>query len=138
MKKLILLLLCTATLGLASCKKETLIDPGIPNQTIETTIQANQWVTSTNLETISATLNFPEIDNETFKHDGVQVYIYPDNGINEYTPLPYIVNAVRYSCTVRPGSITFTIQSTDNQDRVPNKPTFPIGVRVVIVTSNLD
>lgn len=138
MKKLILLLLCTATLGLVSCKKDTIVDPGLPNQTIETIINAGQWTSLDGGQRLTTTLNFPEIDAETFRNDGILVYMYPNNGVNEYKQLPYVYNSNSYTYTARQGSITFDIQSSDNQDRIPSRPTAPIGVRVVIVTSNLD
>ena len=138
MKNLILLILCTATLGLVSCKKETIIDSGLPNQTLETVISPNQWQSIENGTRLSATINFPEIDSETFKNDGIITYIYPDNGVNEYKPLPFTFDAQAYSCTVRQGSITFDIQTSDEQVLTPKRPSGPVGIRVVIVTSTLD
>lgn len=137
MKRIILLLICTATLGLASCKKDTIIDQGLPNQTIETVINAVDWKTADQGTRLTATLNFPEIDKETFRNDGLLVYFYPDNSVNEYKQLPYTFNAQAYTYTARPGSITFDIQTTGDNVLNPVKPTAPIGLRVVIVTSSL-
>ncbi|WEK18517.1 MAG: hypothetical protein P0Y49_17140 [Candidatus Pedobacter colombiensis] len=138
MRKLILLLLCTATLGLASCKKDTIIDAGLPNQTIETVINASQWVSVDNGTRLTTTLNFPEIDYQTFKNDGISVYFYPNNSVNEYKQLPYVYDAVSYTYTARQGSITFDIQTSGDINLRPSRPTAPIGVRVVIVTSHLN
>lgn len=138
MKKQLLLLLCTVTMGLMSCKKETIIDSGLPNQTIETAINPSLWESVDGGERLTVTLPFPEIDAETFRNDGVLVYMYPNNDVDEYKPLPYVYNANSYTCTVRRGSITFDIQSSDNQDLIPVAPTIPIGVRIVLVTSTLD
>jgi len=138
MKKLLLLILCTTTLGLVSCKKETIIDSGLPNQTLETVINPNQWQSIENGTRLTATLNFPEIDATTFRNDGIITYIYPDNGLDEYKPLPFTFDAQAYSCTVRPGSITFDIQTSNDETLVPIRPAVPVGVRVVIVTSTLD
>lgn len=130
-------MLCTATLGLASCKKETLIDPALPNETFEKAINANKWVYVENNTRLTTTVDMPEIDETTFKNDGIQVYIYPDNSVNEYKPLPFTFDGQSYSCTVRPGSITIDIQTSEG-DFVPTRPTIPVGLRVVIVTSNLN
>lgn len=139
MKKLTLLLLCMATLGLASCEKDTVFvpDTGLPNQTIETVINANQWISSENNTRLSATINFPEIDDQTFANDGILVYIYPDNSVNEYKALPFVFDAQAYSYTVRPKSIKIDIQTSGDNVVIPIKPTAPIGLRVVIVTSKL-
>lgn len=137
MKKILLLLLCTATLGLASCKKDTIIDKGLPNQTIEDFINPEDWVTSENGTRISATLKFPEITPETFKHDGIMVYLYLPGSTTEYRQLPYVFDAQSYTYIARQGQITFEIQTSDEQVLIPIKPTVPRKLRVVIVTSQL-
>eukprot|EP01012_Entosiphon_sulcatum_P007767 TRINITY_DN14052_c0_g1_i1.p1 TRINITY_DN14052_c0_g1~~TRINITY_DN14052_c0_g1_i1.p1 ORF type:complete len:139 (+),score=13.50 TRINITY_DN14052_c0_g1_i1:118-534(+) len=137
MKKFTILMLCIATLGLASCKKEVLVpDAGLPNQTIETVINANQWTYSENNTRLSATINFPEIDDATFRNDGILVYIYPNNSVAEYKQLPMVFDAQAYSYIVRRGSITIDIQTSGDNVLTPVKPTAPIGLRVVIVTSS--
>ena len=138
MKKLTLLLFCVATLGLASCKKEVFIPEQIlPNQTLETVISPSQWVYSENNKRLSTTINFPEIDEITFKNDGVLVYIYPDNAVPEYKQLPLVFDAQAYSYIVRRGSITIDIQTSGDTKLEPFKPTIPIGLRVVIITSKI-
>lgn len=138
MKKILLLLLCTVTLGLVSCEKETLIDSALPNQTIETEIRTNAWSLVDNGTRYTTTVNFPEIDDDTFRNDGILVYIYPDNGINAYKQLPYVYNAQTYSYTARRGSITIDIQTTGDQILAPVRPEATVGLRVVLVTSNLN
>ncbi|MBC6109753.1 hypothetical protein ACFOG5_21100 [Pedobacter fastidiosus] len=138
MKKLTFLLLCITTIGLVSCKKDVYVpDSGLPNQTIETVINANQWVYSENNTRLSTTVSFPEIDDATFRNDGILVYIYPDNSVNEYKQLPMVFDAQAYSYIVRKGSITIDIQTSGDNVLIPKKPTAPIGLRVVIVTSSL-
>ena len=136
MKQSILLLLCIATLGLASCKKETIVDSGLPNETIETVINASDWQLIEGGTRLTTKINMPEIDQETFTNDGLMVYIYPDNGINEYRQLPMTFNGQAYSYSARPGSITIDIQ-TSTANGTPRRPTAPTGLRVVIVTSTL-
>ena len=138
MKQTLLLLFCFATLSLASCKKETLIDPGLPNQTLETSIDPNQWSSIESGTRLTTTINFPEIDDATFKNDAILVYIYPDNAVSEYKQLPYVFDAQAYSYTARRGSITIDIQTSNDASLIPVRPTKNVGVRVVIVTSNLN
>lgn len=139
MKRILLLLIATATLGLASCKKDTIIDnTGLPNQTIEDFINPEDWQTVDNGERLTATLNFPEINAETFKHDGILVYLYLPGSSGEYRQLPYVFDAQAYTYIARQGSITFEIQTTGDSILKPVKPTVPRKLRVVIVTSQLD
>nr|WP_199076741.1 hypothetical protein [Pedobacter sp. ASV19] len=139
MKIKILLILCIATLGLASCKKETIVDSGLPNQTIETVIKPAQWSSTDNGTRLTTTISFPEIDAATFKNDGVLVYIYPDNSVGEYVQVPFVYNSQSYTATVRQGSITVNIQTADSSNNfIPTKPTTTLGLRVVLVTSSLN
>ncbi len=137
MKQGFLLLLCIATLGLASCKKETIVDSGLPNETIETVINPSDWQLIEGGTRLTTTINVPEIDQETFTNDGIMVYIYPDNGVNEYRQLPMTFDGQAYSYSARPGSITIDIQ-TSSANGTPTRPKAPTGLRVVIVTSTLN
>jgi hypothetical protein len=137
MKQTFLLLLCIATLGLASCKKETIIDSGLPNETIETVIGTNDWVSSEGGTRLSTRIDMPEINQETFTNDGLMVYIYPDNEINEYRQLPFVFDGQAYSYTAEPGFINIDIQ-TSTANGTPVRPSIPTGLRVVIVTSTLN
>ena len=137
MKQGFLLLLCIATLGLASCKKETIIDSGLPNVTIETVINPNDWQSVEGATRLTTTINMPELTDVSFTNDGVMVYIYPDNSVNEYRQLPMTFDGLAYSYAARPGSITIDIQ-TSTASGTPRRPTAPTGLRVVIVTSTLN
>ncbi|MEJ5964079.1 hypothetical protein [Pedobacter immunditicola] len=137
MKKGFLLLLCIATLGLASCKKETIIDSGLPNETIETVINPSDWQSIEGGTRLTTTINMPELNEEAFANDGVMVYIYPDNSVNEYRQLPMTFDGQAYSYSARPGFITIDIQ-TSSANGTPARPAVPTGLRVVIVTSTLN
>jgi len=137
MKQTFLLLLCIATLGLASCKKETIIDSGLPNETIETVINPNDWVSSDGGRLLRARINMPELNEETFTNDGVNVYIYPDNEFNEYRQIPGNINGQHYNYLAEPGFLNIEITSTITNG-TPVRPTVPAGLRVVIVTSTLN
>ncbi|MBB2151787.1 hypothetical protein [Pedobacter gandavensis] len=137
MKKILLLLLCTATLGLASCKKEVIVDPGLPNETIETVIAPGNWTYINNNETLTTTVQFPEIDPATFKNDALIVALYPDNSVAEYKGMPFTYNGLAYSYTVRRGSITVEIETSGDNNLTPTRPVVPVGLRVTFVTSTL-
>ena len=134
MKKLILLLLCTATLGLASCKKDTIIQEPL-SKTIIFDITPNQWILSNDGLTYSAEYNkIPEIDNFGLNVEGTLVYIsYPNYTSYQQLPFVYDVDAFSYSAYV--GGIAIDIQSSDFQQATPRKPTQTIRVKVVIVPS---
>jgi len=140
MKKLTLLLLCVATLGLASCKKDTYVNSSANNLTLVKYIEANQWQLSNDGTTYSATISDPNIDRRTFEDDGILVYISRGDG-DYYEQLPFVYNVDAYSYTVTPGisgspgSITIDIQSSDNQDYQPIKPTTRTRVKIVLIES---
>lgn len=134
MKKLILLLLCTATLGLVSCKKDTIIqEPSA--KTYNFTIQPNQWVLSSNQETFTYEWNKPAIDQVTVDDEGVLVYFSHPLNAGSFIQLPYTFDAHAFSYELFNGGIAFDIQTSDNQDVNPTRPTYPITVKVVVIPS---
>lgn len=134
MKKLILLLLCTATLGLVSCKK-TVVAPQAMNKTVVFDISPNQWIPSSDGLTYSYEFNdLPEIDDYGYKYDGTLVYLsYPNYGSYQQIPHTFNVDAISYSSYV--GGIAIDIQSSDFQEPTPNRPTQIIRVKVILVAS---
>lgn len=134
MKKLALLLLCVATLGLVSCQKDTIVNNAPNNLTIIKYIEANQWQLSSDGSTYSATIVDNRIDERTFEDDGILVYTSRGDK-NYYEQLPFVYNVDAYSYTVTPGSITIEIQSSDNQDFQPVKPTSRTRVKIVLLES---
>ena len=132
MKKLTILMLCIVTLGLASCKKETLISPN--NLTIIKYINPNDWQSSTNRFTISAALIDSRIDLRTLEDDGILVYVSRgNNGVYEQLPFTYDTQA--YSYTVSEGRIDIDIQSSDFQEPFPDRPSTVTKVKVVLLES---
>jgi hypothetical protein len=134
MKKLLLLLLCTTTLGLVSCKKDTIIQE-IPNRTIILNIQPNQWVTVNNGQTITVDLAIEEIDQLNVDIEGILVYL--DHPVNEssYIQLPYVYGGSAYSYEQFKGGIAIDIQRSEFATANPQKPTVPIRVKVVLIPS---
>ena len=137
MKKLTLLFICIASLGLASCKKDTIVQQGANNLTIIKYIEANQWQLSTDGLTYYAIINDSRIDSRTFEDDGILVYTSVGDG-NSYEQLPFVYNVDAYSYSVQPGSLEIDIQSSDNQDTKPIKPTTRTRVKIVLIESFQD
>ncbi|MET3113927.1 hypothetical protein AAKU52_001659 [Pedobacter sp. CG_S7] len=134
MKQSFLLLLCIATLGLSSCKKETFIQE-TPNRTINIDIQPNQWVRSSDGFTYTATLNIKEIDQVTLDDEGVLVYLPHPTNVNSSIPLPYTFDTQAYSYEIFNGGIAIDLQSSDFQNAVPIAPTKAIKAKIVIIPS---
>ena len=134
MKKLILLLLCTATLGLVSCKKDNIIQE-TPNRTYNFTIQPNQWVLSTDGYNYTYEWRNALIDEITVDDEGVLVYISHPVNPSSYIQLPYTYNVDAYSYELFVGGIALDIQSSDFQATQPVKPSQPVLVKVVVIPS---
>ncbi|MDQ8053911.1 MAG: hypothetical protein REI78_12830 [Pedobacter sp.] len=134
MKKLTLLLICVASLGLASCKKDTIVNGSTPNITVVRDITPSQWILSTNGQTYSADLNINLIDQYHIDNEGTLVYISYNNGAS-YIQLPFVYNVDAYSYEVYPGGLSIDIQSSDLQNRTPIKPTANVRIKVVLVST---
>lgn len=134
MKKLIFLILCTATLGLVSCKKDTIIQD-TPNRTYNFTIQPNQWVLSSDGLNYTYEWRNSIIDEITVDDEGVLVYISHPVNSSSYIQLPYVYDVDAYSYELFVGGIALDIQSSDYQATQPVKPTKPVLVKVVVIPS---
>ena len=135
MKKLTLLILCIATLGLASCKKDTIINQTTPNRTIVLNVAANAWTLSTNGLTYYTILNVPEIDQFSLDNEAVLVYISYDNG-SSYLQMPFVYDVDAYSTVISKGKVEIDIQSSDNQATTPIKPTVNVRVKIVLIAAD--
>ncbi|MGE6220871.1 hypothetical protein ACQKCH_13670 [Nubsella zeaxanthinifaciens] len=133
MKKLTLLLLCVATLGLVSCKKDTIVNSAPNNLTIIKYIEPSAWSLVDNY-TYSVTLQDSRIDKRTFEDDGILVYVSRGN-TNFYEQIPFVYDTQAYSYTVSQGSISIDIQSSDFQTAAPVKPNSTTRVKIVLLES---
>lgn len=133
MKNLTLLILCIASLGLASCKKDTIVQ-NANNLTIIKYIEPNQWSSSADGFTLSAALTDSRIDARTFEDDAILVYVSRGDG-NFYEQLPFVFDVQAYSYTVSQGRVDIDIQSSDFQSAVPDKPTTRTRVKIVLIES---
>lgn len=134
MKKLTLLLLCIASLGLASCKKDTIINQTTPNRTVVLNVASNAWTLNSAGDTYFTILNVPEIDQFSLDNEAVLVYISYDNGAT-YLQMPFVYNVDAYSTVISKGKVEIDIQSSDNQDTQPLKPTGNVRVKVVLIAA---
>jgi hypothetical protein len=134
MKKTILLLICTATLGLVSCKKDTIIQE-TPNRTFVYTVQPNQWTLTNDGETYTTELRIDEIDQISIDDEGTLVYVANPSTANIYRQLPYVYNVDAYSYEIYPGGIKISIESSDFQNRNPIRPTQSVQVKIVLIPS---
>ncbi|MEJ5992869.1 hypothetical protein WG904_00470 [Pedobacter sp. Du54] len=135
MKNLTLLILCIASLGLASCKKDTIINQTTPNRTVVVNVASNAWVLSSSGFTYSAIVNIPEIDQFSLDNEAVLVYISYDNGAT-YLQIPFVYNVDAYSTVISKGKVQIDIQSSDNQDTQPIKPSGNVRVKVVLIAAD--
>lgn len=134
MKKLALLLICIASLGLASCKKDTIINQTTPNRTIVLNVPTTAWTLSSNGRTYYTVQNVPEIDQFSLNNEAVLVYISYDNGTT-YLQMPFVYEVDAYSTVISLGKVEIDIQSSDLQDRAPLKPTGTVKVKVVLIAA---
>ncbi len=139
MKRILLLLLCTTTLGLVSCKKDNIIQD-TPNRTIILTIHPNDWVKSTNGDTYTATLQIPEIDRINVDVEGILVYLDHPVNVNSYIQLPYVFGGNSYSYeqfydNSKSSGIAIDIQRSEYSTQNPKKPDIDIRVKVVLIPS---
>jgi len=141
MKKLTLLLLCVATLGLVSCKKDTYITE-TQNKTIFVDVLPSDWVLDNSRNTyivqLDKIVSLREIDNYHIDNEGTLVYVsYPNNSntFTEYSQLPFVYNLSSYSFTVYNGGIEVYIQNSDTQNIDPVRPTTKIRFKIVLIAS---
>jgi len=135
MKKLTILMLCIATLGLASCKKDTIVQ-NTPNVTLYKSIPSAAWITTN--DNILGTYMYVDIKD-------TRIEAYEDNGIilsfarfndNGYDALPFTYGPDSYSYSSFPGRIRVYLQNNANRNIAPQKPAGEIGVRIVLVASS--
>jgi hypothetical protein len=132
--RLLLVLLCIATLGLASCKKDTYIQE-TQNRTIIYTIQPSDWQVTNNGRTITTDIDLPEIDQLNVDVEGILVYLDHPVNVDSYIQLPYVYSGASYSYEHYNGGIAVQIQRSEFSTQNPTIPTVPIRVKVVLIPS---
>ncbi|WP_316773106.1 hypothetical protein [Pedobacter frigiditerrae] len=136
MKKLTILFLCIATLGLASCKKDTIVNQTTPNITVIRDVPSSAWALSSDKLTYYALLNVQQIDKFSLDNDAILVYISYDNGAT-YLQMPFVYDVDAYSTVISERQVEIDIQSADFQEVTPRKPNGTTKVKIVIVASDI-
>ncbi len=134
MKIKILLLLCIASIGLASCKKDTYIQD-TPNRTIITEIQPTDWVVTNNGGTLTTDVLIDAIDQYNVDVEGILVYLDHPVNVDGYIALPYTYSGSSYSYEHFNGGIAIDIQRSEFSTQNPAVPTVPIRLKVVLIPS---
>jgi hypothetical protein len=136
MKKYLLLLLISCV-GLASCKKEVLVqDANLPNVTILKYVNATDWKATLNDHTLSVDIPVSQIDNDTFENDDISLMISRDDS-DTYEKMPFVYEKQTYSYEVRPGFVSIDIQTSNDQTLRPTAPSTRARVKIVLIRSSL-
>jgi len=135
MKKLTILMLCIATLGLASCKKETLVQ-NIPNKTIIAYVNPSDWKQDVDGITLYSIINISDVlDEATFEDDGILVYISRGD-VDNYEQIPnvYAFNSYSYLVDKVNKTLEIDLQRSDRSS-YPAFPTSKTRIKIVLVRS---
>lgn len=135
MRLIALLPLFIAGIGistLSSCKKETVQNVVVPNQTIYKTINTNNWQFDNQTKTYYVDFSVPQITRDVNDIDAVIVYI--SGGSNIFEAIPSTYQNVSYTYTHQPGQLSIEISQPGGG--TANPPTVPIQVKIVIVQSS--
>ncbi|WP_343531476.1 hypothetical protein [Pedobacter sp.] len=136
MKKLTLLLLCIATLGLVSCQKDTIINQELKAKTYNYEIKTSDWRRNSDGSYTASWIN-KKFDAITLEDEGVMVYFEHPVKQSSFIQLPYTFNYSAYSYELFNGGINFDVQDTNNlMNSVP--PNYNILVKVVVVPSEYE
>ncbi|WP_231425916.1 hypothetical protein [Pedobacter sp. Leaf250] len=131
MKKFTILMLCIVTLGLASCKKETLVQTPNTILTVVRDVPTSAWALSNDGKTYTAEISVADIDQYHIDNEGTLVYISYNNGAS-YIALPFVYNIDAFSYEVYRGGVAIDVQSADFQLQ-PRRPTSSVRVKIVLV-----
>jgi hypothetical protein len=97
-------------------------------------VASDAWTLSTNGLTYYTILNVKEIDQFSLDNEAILVYISYDNGAS-YLQMPFVYDVDAYSTVISKGKVEIDIQSSDNQDTKPIKPSVNVRVKVVLIAS---
>lgn len=134
MKRILLLLIATATLGLASCKKDTIVQETSAGRTYYLDILPSDWVKQGN-GSYSFKWNTNAINDDVLAFDAVVVYFSHPVDDKTDIALPYTFNDEIASYQIAPGYIQFDMQSKSNI-ATTQRPPVKILVKVVVIRSD--
>lgn len=133
MKKFIFLLLCTATLGLVSCKKDTIVNNIVP-RTILFDITASNWKTTDGGKTYFTEISVPEINDNFNQSGGVIVSMAFDANRSIFDGLPNVYQGLSYQFSSEPGYVLIFVDAVNGQ-AIP--PPGSARVKIVLVDSEI-
>jgi hypothetical protein len=107
MKKYLLLLLCTVTIGLSSCKKEVIV-PESSNRTILLDIKSDEWQVSANRLGFYKDISVPE-NTPYFNNNGHVVVSMAFDNPDVFEGLPQVYQGITYRYSSEPNIVTIYI-----------------------------
>jgi hypothetical protein len=107
MKKYLLLLLCTVTIGLSSCKKEVIV-PESSNRTILLDIKSDEWQVSANRLGFYKDISVPE-NTAYFNNNGHVVVSMAFDNPDVFEGLPQVYQGITYRYSSEPNIVTIYI-----------------------------
>jgi hypothetical protein len=133
MKTLALLPLLFLCIWSSGCKKDEIIVPNNPNQTILQNIQPGAWVLNSDNSAYMVDISMPEIDADANELDAIVVSVSA-GATGAYEAIPNVYSGVSFSYTHQVGRVTLEVQSADGT--APVRPTSLIRAKIVIIRSN--
>lgn len=131
MKKILLLLMISGALFMASCTKQ--YNQVVPNQTVYADLAPSDWTTTDNGQNYTTTITPPSGSDFGASSDGVLVYFSFDNGAT-YEQIPEVYNNVSFTCTINKGIITLYAQSANGSETIPVPEA--LKAKIILVPSN--
>jgi hypothetical protein len=129
MKRILSILMLGIVFLASSCVKK--YEQVTPNQTILTTVRANEWKTINGGKTYSVSLSVPEIDSYLNENGGVLVYASFTGGV--YEQIPQVYNGIAYSYSHATGKIDIDIQDSNGVDVI--NPPGALTIKIVLIDS---
>lgn len=133
MKKYLLLLLCTAAIGLSSCKKDTLVTEPL-NRTILFDIRPNDWVLSGNGLGYYKDVSVPE-NNVNFNKSGHVVVSMSFEAADVFEGLPQVYQGVTYRYSAEPGFVTLYVGNANGT--AVGRPTGTVTAKITLIDGQL-
>ena len=129
MKKYLLLLLCTVTIGLSSCKKEVIV-PETGNRTIILDIKPEEWQISGDRLGFYKDISVPE-NTPYFNDNGHVVVSMAFDDPNIFEGLPQVYQGVTYRYSAEPDFVTVYIGNANGTPAA--RPTGTVTAKVTLI-----
>jgi hypothetical protein len=130
MKSLLFLPIAVLCILFSNCTKKEYVQP---NQTIFTTLKANNWKFDAGSNTYYNEVSMPEIDDLVAQNNGVLAYITYDNKV--YEALPDVLDGSTFIYRYQAGFLDVELQNSDGSTTSLAPPTNDIGLKIVLINS---